>query len=416
MAQNKPSETAKPDNENTKATTAQNTDGSADDTELASAVAAQVEQTTGRPVDPTPAPTPGDTVNLEAKTGERPKAGEQKVGEKTKPAAQKAKSDDGDTETPRKRANGSAANGKGQDDIDPARRDRQIAQGRQPDDDPGYGRHVRRGEDNDRPSARRDDEQRSLFGEPDDTYYDRRSPAEARDRGDDYDRGRRASQGYGHTAARDDDERLSREYGSDYRRYSDAGYDDRNPYRGRDRAVDQGPYGERDRYYSEGGQYRERPQGYRPNDNGRDFEREAREQPRNRWRESNVDPRYDDAYDQHRNRAWSSQGNQDRHRDWDRDDQERYSNERRDERYRDEGRYRGQDRGYDQSSDRFDTRGYGNRNERSGPIAGNRSNAPAARADDRGNANRWRDERRDDREYQTDDRYESDRTPPWRRR
>ena len=51
-----------------------------------------------------------------------------------------------------------------------------------------------------------------------------------------------------------------------------------------------------------------------PADNGRDFEREAREQPRNRWRESNVDPRYDDAYDNHRNRAWSSQGNQDRHR------------------------------------------------------------------------------------------------------
>jgi len=379
MAQNKQSQSAKPANEDSAVTSAQNTDGSADDTELASAVAAQVEQATGKPVDPTPAPTPGDTVRLEGKTDDE-KAVEQKSGEKARPAAQKAtsKGDDGET----------------------VRRDRQIAQARPQDDDPGYGRQVRRNEDQDRPSARRDNEQRNLFGEPDDAYYDRRSQDEARDRDADYDRGRRASQGYGHTAAHDDDERLSREYGSDYRRYSDAGYDDRNQYRSRDRAFDQGPYGDRDRYYSEGGQYRQRPQGYRPNDNGRDFEREAREQPRNRWRESNVDPRYDDAYDQHRNRAWSSQGTQERHRDGNRDDQGRYSNDR----YQNEDRYRGQDRGY------------GNRDDRGEPVAGNRSNYPSAREDDRGNPGRWRDARRDDREYQTDDRYESDRTPPWRRR
>jgi len=402
MAQNKQTEAAKPANEDSAATSAQNTDGSADDTELASAVAAQVEQTTGKPVDPTPAPTPGDTVKLEGKTDE------QKTGEKTKPAAQKAtsRSDDNDADNARKRANGSAANGKGHDDVEPVRRDRQIAQGRQQDDDPGYGRQVRRSEDDDRPPARRQDQQRNLFGEPDDAYYDHRS--QAQDRDSDYDRGRRASQGYGHTAPRDDDERLSREYGSDYRRYSDAGYDERNQYRSRDRAFDQSPYSDRDRYYSEGGQGRSRPQGYRPNDNGRDFEREAREQPRNRWREANVDPRYDDAYDQHRNRAWSSQGNQDRHRDWDRDDRGRYSNER----YQDEDRYRSQDRGY---GDR-DERGFQEQRRRDEPVAGNRSNYPAAREDDRGNANRWRDERRDDREYQTDDRYESDRTPPWRRR
>lgn len=322
-----------------------------------------------------PAATPGETADIQAATGE--------------PSKTEGKS--------KARANGDASNGNGKnrdDDYEPARRDRQIAQGRHPDDDPGYGRQARR------------DEQRNLFGEPDDTYYDRRPHAGDRDR--DYDGGRRASQGYGHTAARGDDERLSREYGSDYRRYSDAGYDDRRRYESRERAFDQSPYG--DRVYSEGGQYRPRPQQYRPNDNGRDFEREAREQPRNRWRESNVDPRYDDAYDNHRNqetgnRAWSSQGNQDRHRDWDRGDHGRYSN----------ARHQDQDRGHDQS-DRFGTRGYGNQDERGRheqrhrgePVAGNRSNDPAAREDDRGDPGRWRDERRDYRESQTDDRYEYD--------
>lgn len=387
MAQNK-SESAKTETETTPATSAQNTSGSADDTELASAVAAQIEDETGKPVDPTPAPTPGDTVDLEA--------GEHKT-EKTRTAARKtvSKAGDEDADTSRRRGNGSSSKGQGDDDREPVRRDRQAAQGRQQDDAPDYGRQVRR-----------EDEQRNLFSDQDDAYYDRRPQAQGRDCEPDYDRGRRASQGYGHTAARDDNERLSREYGSDYRRYSDAGYDDRNRYGEHPRAYDdQSPYGDRDRIYSEGGQYRPRPQGYRPNDNGRDFEREAREQPRNRWRESNVDPRYDDAYDNHRNRAWSSQSSQDRQGS-DRD--------------RDEGRYPSQDRGYDQSSDRFGTRGYGNQDERGlhehrhrgEPVAGNRSNYPAAREDDRGNPGR----RREDRETPTGDRYEYDRAPPWRRR
>jgi len=386
MAQSKQPAPQTPQNDDTAPTSAQNTDGSADDTELASAVAAQVEQATGKPVDPTPAPTPGDTVKLE-----------DTPDEKTKPAAQKtAKSDDGETDKPRKRTNGSAANGtangKSHDDPEPVRRDRQIAQGRQQDDEPGYGRQVRRDEADNRPSARRGNDQRNLFGDEDDGYYDRRPRSQDQGRDEDYDRGRRAAQGYGHTAPHDDTERMNREYGSDYRRYSDAGYDDRNQYRSRDRAFDQSPYGDRDRYYSEGGQYRQRPHGYRPNDNGRDFEREAREQPRNRWRESNVDPRYDDAYDNHRNRPWSSQGNLDRY-SRERDDRERYQDQSRD-------------------------RGYGTRDERGRdePVAGNRSNYPAAREDDRGNPTRWRDDRRDYRENEADDRYEYDRAPPWRRR
>ena len=420
MAQ-KQSETAKPENENTPATgTAQNTGNSTGDIETASAVASQNKQGGNNvPPDKAPAATPGDTADLQVKSSDKARPAAQKT-------ASKADQPDEEAETSHKRTNGGSANGKTRSDDDrpPVRRDRQIAQGRHQDDDPGYGRQPRRNDDYDRPATRRDDEQRNLFGEPDDTYYDRRPHAEDRDRDADYDRGRRAAQGYGHTAARNDDERLSREYGSDYRRYSQAEYDERHQYQSRDRALnprayDQGPYGDRDRYYSEGGQYRSRPQGYRPNDNGRDFEREAREQPRNRWRESNVDPRYDDAYDNHRNRAWSSQGNQDRHRDWDRDDQGRYSNAR----YQDEGRYSGQDRGYDQSSDRFGTRGDRSQGERGvrkqsyrgEPVAGNRSNYPAARENERGNTGRPGSERRDYRETQTDGRYEDDRAP-WRRR
>ena len=331
-----------------------------------------------------PAPTPGETADVQARAGEKPRQ---------KAAAGRA--EDETIDRSRKRNGSAATNGNGHhDDYEPVRRDRQIAQGRHQDDDPGYGRQVRGTDDDYR---RRDTEQRSLFGDPDDTYYDRRPHRQDRDAG--YDRGRQASQGHGHTSARGEDERLSREYGNDYRRYSDAGYDDRNPYRSGQRAFDQSPYGDRDRYYSEGGQYRPRPQSYRPNDNGRDFEREAREQPRNRWREATADPRYDDAYDQHRNqesgnRAWSSQGSQDRHRDWDRDNQGRYSNER----HRDEDRYRGQDRGYDQPSDRFDSRGYGDRSDR-----------PVAREDDRGNPDRRQDDHRNYRQSHPDDRYEYDR-------
>lgn len=377
MAQTKQPAPQKPENDDSPATGAQNTGGSTDDTELASAVAAQIEQTTGKPVDPTPAPTPGDTVDLDANP-------EDKAGEK---ARQTAKNNGADADTPRKRANGGAAGNRGDDE--PARRDRQVAQGRQQEDDPRYGRQVRRDED-----------QRNLFGDEDGGYYDRRPRQQNLNRDEDYDRGRRAAQGYGHTEARDDNERMSRDYGSDYRRYSDAGYDDRNPYRSRDRAYDdQSSYGDRDRIYNEGGQYRPRPQGFRPNDNGRDFDREAREQPRNRWRESNVDPRYDEAYDNHRNsesrnRPWSSQGNQDRYRDQDRD----------------EGRYRSQGRGYDAPDDR--AREDSRRRE---PVGGDRPSYQAPREADRGNTGRWRDERRDDRENEARDRYEYDRTPPRRR-
>ncbi len=364
MAQNKQPETETPESDTAQAT------GNIQNAETAGG-------NNTAPAKP-PAPTPGATADLQGKTGE-----------KTRQTAQKTnKADDDDGDTSRRRGNGGTANSKPRNDDDdqPSRRDRQTAQGRDQDDEPRY-RQAPRDEDFDRPSARRDTAQRSLFGDPDDTYYDRRPHPQDRDA--DYDRGRRAAQGYGHTSARGSDERLSREYDSDYRRYSGTGYDERTPYQSRDRDFDRSPYGDHDRFYSEGGQYRQRPQGYRPNDNGRDFEHEAREQPRNRWRESNVDPRYDDAYDQHRNRAWSSQGNQDRHRDWDRDDRGGYSNARQ----HDEDRYRGQDRGY---------------GDRPG-------NYPPAREDDRGNTNRWRDERRDYRETLTDDRYEDDRGP-WRRR
>ncbi len=418
MAQNKQPETDAPESDNAQVPdNIPNIDDSADDTETLAAVASETKSSGDDPAAPSnaPAPTPGDTVNLEGKTNDN------KAAEKSKQSAQKSTTSKANGEigdAPRKRssnANGNATNGRGRNDgdDDAVRGDRQIAQNRHQDDAPGQGRQVRRDEDDGRQyDTRRDTEQHTLFDEDDD-YYDRRPRQPERDRDPDYDRGRRAAQGYGHSYAQSDDERLNREYGSDYRRYADAGYDERNQYRSRDRA------------YDEGGQYQARPyQGARPNDNGRDFEREQREQPRNRWREPSVDARYEDPYHNHRNGGWSSQGNQDRHRDGDRDDNGRYSNERpRDEGRRDEGRYGNQDRGYDQSNDRFAGRQYGNQDERGyneprrpgEPVAGNRSNYPAAREDDRGNPGRWRDERRDYRETEADDRYEPDRGPGRRR-
>ncbi len=375
MAQNKQTNAGKAENQNMQPTASQGTDGSADDTELAAAG-------------------PQATAAEQGKAGEKPKQASQKTSA--------PQTDDHGDRMRKRMANGNGKSHGG--DHEPMRRDRQIARNPRQDDDPGHGRQVRRDEDYDQAAGRGDIGQRNLFGDEDENYYDRRAGHQARDRGGDYDRGRRASQGYGHTAAHDDNERLSREYGSEYRRYSDAGYEDRNPYRSRDRAYDdRSPYGNRDRIYDEGGQYRARPQAFRPNDNGRDFEREAREQPRNRWREVTVDPRYDDAYDHHRNRAWSPQGNQDRHRNT----HGRHSPESD----HDEGRYRGQDRGYGDP----DERGPQQRRHRGEPVAGNRSNYPAAREDDRGNPGRWRDERRDYRENEADDHYEHDRGP-WRRR
>ncbi len=132
----------------------------------------------------------------------------------------------------------------------------------------------------------RDRGQRNLFEDQDD--YRRRERAPSRD---DDQRGRWASQGYGHSQSHDDFERYSREYGDDYRRYSNQ---ERRPDRQRDSDE---RYDQRYNYLGGG------------------------------WAQSGQ--RYEDDRATRRS-GWVSQGDQQRNRDWERDERGGYSNARRD--------------------------------------------------------------------------------------
>ena len=206
----------------------------------------------------------------------------------------------------------------------------------------GYARPQ---EDERRASRWRNDDrdQRNLFNDDD---YDRRPQAREDDRDQ---RGRWASQGYGHTRPHDLDEQLNREYGRDYRQYS-------NQTRDEDRA----------RY-------------------GQSYDRD-----RQGWSQSGAPDR--DRYAEDRNaRPWASQGSQDRHRDWDRDDQGRYSNARSSD-YRDrdyeQGRRRDDDRwrghyGADERERHYQGRGYPDYDARDRRDYDDRSRQSYAHADDR---------------------------------
>ena len=266
-------------------------------------------------------------------------------------------------------------------------------------------------EDENRPAPRwRNDDrnQRSLFNEDD--GYDRRDRQQARyDDRDDYRQRGGWAQDYGHTQARGRDEDLSRQYGDDYRRYSNQTREDyRNdaPDRYRDdRTRDSAPRG---------------------------------------WNPSGERYRDDDRRDDRPSQPWASQGNQDRHRDWDRDPQGRYSNTRPDDRYnaqdnraqdnhdrdyrndrrRDDDRWRGhygadsRERDYRnapyQNSDPRDQRGYSDRDrdyrERRDYADADQSFAPGYSRDPRSDYAVDRDRRRSQEPYRTGD----DDRRPWR--